>query len=90
MFCSPFYHLLNHLSRSARNLKNDTPLIEAMIMFMREFRVITADSQSKIKSDDLEALGDPFAPEHFYETIRRLNRFSHMKVLLRYLLSVMR
>lgn len=61
-------------------MKNDTPLIEAMIMFMREFRVITTDSKSKIKSDDLEALGEPFAPEYFYETIRQLKRFSHMKV----------
>lgn len=47
---------------------------------MREFRVIAKDSNSKIKSDELEALGEPFAPEFFYETIRKLKRFSHMRV----------
>jgi hypothetical protein len=50
------------------------------IMFMREFRIITSDPKSKIKTDDLEALGEPFAPEYFYETIRKLKRFSHMRV----------
>jgi ubiquitin carboxyl-terminal hydrolase 10 len=49
-------------------------------MFMREFRIITSDPNSKIKTDDLEALGEPFAPEYFYETIRKLKRFSHMRV----------
>jgi len=71
---------LEHLSSSAKNMKNDTPLIEAMIMFMREFRVITANSKAKIKRVELEVLGEPFAPEYFYETVRKLKRFSHMRV----------
>lgn len=47
---------------------------------MREFRVISRDSNSKIKSDGFEVLGEPFVPEFFYETIRKLKRFSHMRV----------
>lgn len=47
---------------------------------MREFRVIAKDSNSKIRNDELQALGEPFAPEFFYETIRKLKRFSHMRV----------
>lgn len=47
---------------------------------MREFRVITKDGRSRIRSDDLEAMGEPFAPENVYETIRKLKRFSHMRV----------
>ncbi|KAF8544484.1 hypothetical protein BDD12DRAFT_509975 [Trichophaea hybrida] len=80
VFCGPFYYFLDRVSAaSAKSFKDDTPLIETMILFMREFRVITKDSKSKIKSDDLEALGEPFAPEYFYEAIRKLKRFSHMR-----------
>lgn len=54
----------------------------ARIMFAREFRVITRDSSAKIKSEDLEAFGESFAPEFVYETIRKLKRFSHMRVCI--------
>ena len=48
---------------------------------MREFRVISAAGpKTKLKSEDMESLGEPFAPEYFYETIRKLKRFSHMSV----------
>ncbi|KAA8895895.1 hypothetical protein FN846DRAFT_817716 [Sphaerosporella brunnea] len=79
VFCGPFYYFLDRAASCAKHIKHNTPLIEAMIMFMREFRIITADPRSKIKSDDLESLGEPFAPEYFYETIRQLKRFSHMR-----------
>lgn len=55
---------------------------------MREFRIITKDPKTKIKSDDLEAVGEPFAPEFIYETIRKLKRFSHMRVGVHQVLSL--
>lgn len=50
------------------------------IGFMREFRVINRNSAARIESKDLEAVGESFVPEHVYETIRHLQRFSHMRV----------
>ncbi|TGZ84612.1 cysteine proteinase [Ascodesmis nigricans] len=79
LFCGPFYHFIERVSTGAKRFKDNTPLIEMMIMFAREFRVITKDPSAKIKSDDLEAFGESFAPEFVYETIRQLKRFSHMR-----------
>ncbi|KAI5787105.1 hypothetical protein EDC01DRAFT_692378 [Geopyxis carbonaria] len=79
VFCGPFYYFLERISTGAKSIKHDAPLIETMIMFMREFRVITANTQVPIKSQELEMLGESFAPENVYETIRKLNRFSHMR-----------
>lgn len=84
VFCGPFYYFLDHLSKQvAHSFKTDTPLIDAMIMFMREFRVISpsaAQSQpSTLKAQDFEAFGEPFVPEFLYEVIRSMQSFAHMK-----------
>lgn len=47
---------------------------------MREFRVITTNTKVPVKSQELEMVGEAFAPENVYETIRKLNKFSHMRV----------
>lgn len=57
----------------------------ARIMFMREFPVITsAESVEKLRlrlnSTDLEQFGEAFIPEYVYEVIKRLPRFSSMRV----------
>ena len=55
------------------------------IIFMQEFPVIdSADSlkqlRLRLKESELEQYGDPFIPEFVYEVIRRLPRFSTMRV----------
>ncbi len=48
---------------------------------MREFKVLRpAAEKLQVKSEDLEAVGEPFAPEFVYEVIRKLKSFAHMRV----------
>lgn len=52
---------------------------------MREFPVIDAavsvdQLRMRLKDDELEQYGEPFIPEFVYEVIRRLPRFSSMRV----------
>jgi ubiquitin carboxyl-terminal hydrolase 10 len=52
---------------------------------MREFNVIdSADSVEKLrmrlKDTELEQYGESFIPEHVYDVIKRLPRFSTMRV----------
>ncbi|KAL8791194.1 MAG: hypothetical protein Q9213_000151 [Squamulea squamosa] len=85
LFCVPFYDLLEKLGRRvAHNFKSETPLVDAMIMFMHEFHVIdSAESLEKLRlrlrNDEVEQYGEAFIPEFVYEVIRRLPRFSSMR-----------
>ncbi|KAI4258013.1 MAG: hypothetical protein LQ352_001403 [Teloschistes flavicans] len=85
IFCAPFYELLDKLGRGvAHSFKSETPLVDAMIMFMHEFHVIdSAESVEKLRlrlrKDELEQYGETFIPEFVYEVIRRLPRFSSMR-----------
>lgn len=81
----PFYQFLDHVGRrAAHSFHSDMPLIDAMIMFMREFRVIdaaTSEEQLKLrlKPNELEEYGESFVPEFVYEMIRQLPRFRDMR-----------
>ncbi|KAL1902745.1 hypothetical protein Sste5346_001188 [Sporothrix stenoceras] len=82
-FCIPFYDFLDQVGQKAAfSFKSETPMIDAMIMFLREFKVIDrADPtalQKRLKSDDLERFGDAFTPEFVYNAIKQLPRFSSM------------
>ncbi|KAJ9245475.1 hypothetical protein DTO169E5_780 [Paecilomyces variotii] len=85
VFCIPFYQFLEHVGRrAAHSFKSDVPLIDAMIMFMREFRVIDAARSTeqlklRLKQNELEQYGDAFSPEYVYEVIRQLPRFRDMR-----------
>jgi ubiquitin carboxyl-terminal hydrolase 10 len=85
MFCIPFYDFLQQVSnRAAHSFKSDTPLIDAMIMFMHEFKVLKSASspaqlRQHLKAEDLEKYGEPFTPEFVYEAIRQLPRFASMR-----------
>lgn len=84
-FCVPFYHFLDHVGRYAvHSFKSDVPLIDATIMFMREFRVIDAarsedQLRMRLKHKELEEYGEAFIPEFVYEVIRQLPRFRDMR-----------
>ncbi|KAL8963079.1 MAG: hypothetical protein Q9193_000619, partial [Seirophora villosa] len=85
IFCVPFYDLLEQLGRrAAHSFNSETPLVDTMIMFMHEFRVIdSAESVEKLRlrlrKDELEQYGEAFIPECVYEVVRRLPRFSSMR-----------
>jgi len=56
-------------------------------MFIREFKVIDATGsveqlRMRLKSEELEQYGEPFIPEFVYEAIKKLSRFSSMRVSL--------
>ncbi|KAI9790672.1 MAG: hypothetical protein M1835_000812 [Candelina submexicana] len=85
VFCIPFYEFLDQVGkRAAHSFKSDTPLVDAMIMFMREFPVIDSavsveKLRMRLKDSELEQYGEAFTPEFVYEVIRRLPRFSTMR-----------
>lgn len=85
IFCTPFFDFLDQVSkRAAYSFKSETPLIDAMIMFLHEYKVLasaptTSLLRRKLKSDDLEKYGEPFTPEFVYEAIRQLPRFASMR-----------
>ena len=52
---------------------------------MREFKVIDAAVSTdqlrlRLRDNELEQYGEPFVPDFVYEVIRRLARFSSMRV----------
>jgi len=66
-------------------MKSDTPLVDAMIMFMREFKVLlSAESMDALrrmlKPEIVEQYGEPVTPEYVYDAIRNLPRFQGMRV----------
>ncbi|GAM40702.1 hypothetical protein TCE0_039f13254 [Talaromyces pinophilus] len=84
-FCVPFYQFLDYIGhRATHSFKSDVPLIDATIMFMREFRVIDAarsedQLRMRLKHKELEEYGEAFIPEFVYEVIRQLPRFRDMR-----------
>ncbi|KAI0164438.1 cysteine proteinase [Hypoxylon sp. FL1284] len=85
IFCIPFYGFLDQVSKkAAHSFKSETPLIDAMIMFMREYKVIDSavsaeQLRRRLKSEELEQYGEPFTPEFVYNAIRKLPRFASMR-----------
>ncbi|KAF2674020.1 cysteine proteinase [Microthyrium microscopicum] len=83
--CIPFYDFLEQVGKkAAHSFKSETPLLDAMILFMREYKVIdSAESVEKLrmrlKDTELEQYGDAFIPEYVYDAIKRLPRFSTMR-----------
>ncbi|SLM33874.1 ubiquitin c-terminal [Lasallia pustulata] len=85
LFCTPFYDFLDKVGKQAmHSFKSDTPMVDAMIMFMREFPVIDSavsveQLRMRLKDSELEQYGEAFIPEFVYEVIRRLPRFATMR-----------
>ena len=56
---------------------------------MQEFKIIDAavsvdQLRMRLKDNELEQYGDAFIPEFVYDVIKRLPRFSHMRVRIVY------
>lgn len=83
--CVPFYQFLDHIGkRASHSIHSDFPMVDALIMFMKEFRVIdAADDEEqlrmRLKANELEQYGEAFTPEFVYEVIRQLPRFRDMR-----------
>ena len=65
----------------------DADYCAVRIMFMREFSVIDSavsikQLRMRLKDNEFEQYGEAFIPEFAYEVIRRLPRFSSMRVII--------
>ncbi|KAK0635893.1 hypothetical protein B0T17DRAFT_587236 [Bombardia bombarda] len=84
VFSVPFYDLIDQIKKKgSKSFRIETPLIDAMVDFMGEFRVMdsaasAAELRRRLKPGDLEKYGGRFAPEEFYKTIRGLENFASM------------
>jgi ubiquitin carboxyl-terminal hydrolase 10 len=85
VFCSPFYDFLDQVrQRTVHSMKSETPLLDVMIMFMREFKVLSKGETSEkvkkaLRQEQLEQYGEPITPEYVYDAIRALPRFQGMR-----------
>ncbi|EIM19126.1 cysteine proteinase [Wallemia mellicola CBS 633.66] len=73
VFCQPFYQLFIQLGRELPFSFNKTPLLDATIMFLNEFRVLD--------DDDIQLqTGEPFTPTSIYDAMKTYNRFSQIQL----------
>ncbi|KAG6001952.1 hypothetical protein E4U21_003633 [Claviceps maximensis] len=85
VFCTPFYDFLEQLKqKAAHNFKSETPLVDILVVFMQEFRVLasasTADQLRRtVRPETFEQYGEPFTPEFVYDAIRQISRFASME-----------
>lgn len=85
MYCSPFYDFLDQISkRAVYSFNSETPLLDAMIMFMHEYKVLKSAPNNEqlrklIRGEEIERYGEPFTPDFVYEAIRQLSRFASMR-----------
>jgi ubiquitin carboxyl-terminal hydrolase 10 len=85
VFCLPFYDFIVKVAeRAPHTFKSDTPLVDAIIMFVREYAVICSATsvdqlRLKLKPEDLESFGDSLIPEYVYAAIKDLPRFREMR-----------
>ncbi|KAI8808279.1 cysteine proteinase [Cladochytrium replicatum] len=78
--CAPFYNFFMQFRHAyTMSLKTKTPLLEAMIMFLNEFREASPDSPKEQKSLSEEANSESFAPEYVYDALRALKKLDSQK-----------
>lgn len=86
VFCVPFYNFLDQVAkRSVHSIKSDTPLLDAMIEFMKEFKTLASadsaeDVRALLKQQQLEQYGDSVTPDYVYKVVEKLPRFASMRV----------
>ena len=83
VYCAPFYNLFSLIGTEVpADFGNATPLMEAVIHFLREF--LPADSSNSFDSPsasvhDAAAASEPFIPEFVYDAMRLNKRFDQMR-----------
>ncbi|KAL1898739.1 hypothetical protein Cpir12675_001742 [Ceratocystis pirilliformis] len=85
LHCIPFYDFLDQVSKKATHSfnKSETPLIDAMIMFIQEFRVTasapTAEKLYETLRSKERQFGEPFSPTFLYDEMKSSKRFANME-----------
>ncbi|KAJ2055229.1 hypothetical protein GGH13_007919 [Coemansia sp. S155-1] len=75
LYCAPFYNLLWGVKASvAFSFKATTPLLEALIQYVHEFK-----HDRTPLSHMLTELAEPFVPENVYEALRKKNVFQTLR-----------
>ncbi|KAK4689408.1 ubiquitin carboxyl-terminal hydrolase 10, partial [Tremellales sp. Uapishka_1] len=75
VYCSPFTDLFEELGKRLKaDLARRTPLVEAMIIFLREFKTAPGQTNNG-KGKDREA----FVPENVYDAMKENKRFDSMR-----------
>ncbi|KAJ2812563.1 hypothetical protein GGI24_006655, partial [Coemansia furcata] len=75
LYCAPFYNLLWSVRTGvAFSFKATTPLLEALIQYVHEFKLDRTPL-----SHMLTALDEPFVPENVYEALRKKNVFQTLR-----------
>ncbi|KAJ2744746.1 hypothetical protein GGI20_002715 [Coemansia sp. BCRC 34301] len=75
LYCAPFYNLLWGVKASvAFSFKATTPLLEALIQYVQEFKHDKTPLDQMITS-----LDEPFVPENVYEALRKKNVFQTLR-----------
>lgn len=93
VYCLPFTQLLDELSKRLKaDLGKQTPLLEAMIVFLREFNAPQQPAATPVSQKpgipngpkhlrkEKESRRDAFLPEHVYDAMKENKRFDFMKV----------
>ena len=84
VYCAPFYNLFTLIGREVpADFGNSTPLMEAVINFLREFHVL--DKAQSASEDWLvptmpTGASEAFVPEFVYDAMRLNKRFDQMRV----------
>ncbi|KAJ2542166.1 hypothetical protein IWW35_005658 [Coemansia sp. RSA 1878] len=75
LYCEPFCSMLRHIKKSVVfSFNSNTPLLEALIRFVHEFRA------DRTPLEQLETgLESPFVPEDVYEALQKKNVFQTLR-----------
>jgi ubiquitin carboxyl-terminal hydrolase 10 len=89
VYCAPFYNLFKLLGEVVpHDFHNSTPLMEAVIQFLSEFKLIPAEARhndngnAALAADillDLQATSEPFVPDSLYDAMKLTKRFDAMR-----------
>lgn len=87
LFCPPFYVLLDTIRRHvAHKFASQTPLLDSLIDFVREFEVVDLETEDGnpngpvVGQEHVKDFGDPFIPERVYNGWKGNKDFENMKV----------
>ncbi|KLT43572.1 cysteine proteinase [Cutaneotrichosporon oleaginosum] len=81
-YCTPFTELFEELGRRLKaDLARRTPLLEAMIVFLREFvpGPSTTNGSSGASTPKGKSRDDAFVPENVYDAMKENKRFDSMR-----------
>ncbi|WVQ76168.1 hypothetical protein IAR50_005824 [Cryptococcus sp. DSM 104548] len=83
VYCPPFTELFEEFGKRLKaDLARKTPLLEAMIVFLREFLVLPASADSpkpKGKGKEINKQKEAFIPENVYDAMKENKRFDTMR-----------